>query len=90
MSTFSQFYTSISFLLFIIVKKAKINVSRFEKRGNFAQKLAFHLSSACNSALFKLYYAFCWKLLAAYVSEEQVHESRAHTEIHFEKLPSKD
>ena len=65
-------------------------VSGFEKRGNFAQKLVFHLSCVRNSALFKLHYALCLKSLATYVSEKQVRESRAHAESHFEKLESKD
>ena len=76
-----------------IVRKSMFTytyVSGFEKRGNFAQKLVFYLSSLRNSALLKLHYALCLKLLAAYVSKKQVHESQAHVESHFQKLVSKD
>ena len=75
-------------LLFSHVKSTY--VSGLEKRGNFAQKLVFHLSSIHNSALFKLHYVLCLKLLAAYVSKKQLHESQTHTESNFEKLASKD
>ena len=50
-------------------------VSSFEKIGEFAQKLVFHLSWVHNSALLNLHNALYLKSLAAYVSKKQVRES---------------
>ena len=65
-------------------------MSGYEKRGHFAQKLVFQLSSVHISALFKLHFVLCLKSLAAKVSKKQMRESCAHEESHFEKDVPKD